>query len=172
MRETTVKTRPGEFQTMQEIERKYLVNSNSYRSEARCRYQIVQGYLNTHPERSVRVRVKDQKGYITVKGKSNEAGTLRLEWEYPIPAEEAEALLALCEPGQIDKIRYEIAYEGLIFEVDEFFGENEGLVLAEVELTQEDQPVAKPTWLGKEVTGEVRYYNAYLLKHPFNTWNQ
>tara|TARA_B100001146_G_scaffold225228_1_gene248272 strand:+ start:11922 stop:12395 length:474 start_codon:yes stop_codon:yes gene_type:complete len=156
---------------MHEIERKYLLNSNDYKTEARCQFHIVQGYLNSHPERSVRIRVKGDQGFITVKGKSNESGTLRLEWEHPIPLSEAEALLALCEPGQIDKIRYEVPYKGHIFEVDEFFGANKGLVLAEVELTHEDQEIAKPPWLGKEVTGDIRYYNSHLLTHPFNTWN-
>jgi len=118
---------------MQEIERKFLVTSEAFKKEAFQKTQIVQGFLNSHPERTVRVRIKGEKGFVTVKGISNKAGTIRTEWEKEIPVLEAEALLVLCEPGVIYKIRYEVKVGNHIFEVDEFLGENEGLTIAEID---------------------------------------
>jgi adenylate cyclase len=156
---------------MIEIERKFLVTSKVYKTEAFKKTRIEQGFLNTDPARTVRVRIKGNKGFLTVKGKSNEAGTIRTEWEKEIDAVEAESLLKLCEPGAIEKIRYEIKAGKHIFEVDEFFGDNLGLTVAEVELNSENENFLKPTWLGEEVTGDVKYYNSQLSKYPYNSWN-
>ncbi|UOK43283.1 MULTISPECIES: CYTH domain-containing protein [Flavobacterium] len=155
---------------MQETERKFLVVSDGFKAAAFTKNRIVQGYLNSHPERTVRVRIKGDKGYLTIKGKGNESGTTRLEWEKEIPLAEAELLLPLCEQGTIDKIRHEIAVGNHIYEVDVFSGENQGLVIAEIELSSESESFEKPNWLGKEVTGDQRYYNAYLSNHPFKKW--
>ena len=155
---------------MTETERKFLVLSDNFKKEAVSRERIVQGYLNSHPERTVRIRIKGDNGYLTIKGKSNAAGTTRMEWEKEIPVADAEQLLALCEKGAIDKVRYEIPIGSHTFEVDEFFGDNAGLIIAEVELADENEPFDKPAWLGREVTGDERYYNAYLSNNPYNTW--
>nr|WP_294933653.1 CYTH domain-containing protein [uncultured Flavobacterium sp.] len=155
---------------MQEIERKFLVVSDDFKSLAFTHNRIVQGYLNSHPERTVRIRVKGDKGFLTIKGKGNASGTSRLEWETEIPLTEAEQLLPLCEKGVIDKIRYEVTAGHHVFEVDVFSGDNEGLVVAEIELTSEEETFEKPHWLGKEVTGDDKYYNAYLSNHPFKDW--
>lgn len=155
---------------MIEIERKFLVASKAYKKEAQQKNRIVQGFLNTDPYRTVRVRIMGDQGFLTIKGKGNQNGTTRFEWEKEIPLNEAEALLKLAEPGAIDKIRYEVKVGDHVFEVDEFFGVNEGLVVAEVELTNEDEYFEKPTWLGLEVTGQTKYYNAQLSKKPFKEW--
>tara|TARA_R110002050_G_scaffold157464_1_gene286078 strand:- start:31301 stop:31771 length:471 start_codon:yes stop_codon:yes gene_type:complete len=155
---------------MIEIERKFLVTSNVFKNEAFKKTRIVQGYLNSHKERTVRVRLKGDKGYITVKGESSSSGLSRFEWEKEINSLEAEALLKLCESGVIDKIRYEVKVKNHIFEVDAFFGNNDGLVIAEIELNNENETFEKPDWLGEEVTGDIKYYNSYLSKHPYNTW--
>ncbi len=155
---------------MLEIERKFLILSDAYKSEAFKQTRIVQGFLNTNKERTVRVRIKGEKAFITVKGISNPEGTTRMEWEKEIPKEDAETLLAICEPNLIEKIRYEIKSGNHIFEVDEFFGENEGLVVAEIELSSENEKFTKPDWLGKEVTGDVRYYNSQLSILPYRNW--
>jgi len=152
-----------------EIERKFLVKE-TFRKYVTAEQRITQGYLSSHPERNVRVRVKGQKGFITVKGISNESGMSRFEWEKEIPLAEAEELLQLCEPTAIIKIRNIVEFAGKIFEVDEFFGENEGLILAEIELESEDEEFDKPVWLDQEVTGDIRYYNSYLSEHPFKEW--
>ncbi|KGO90331.1 CYTH domain-containing protein [Flavobacterium suncheonense] len=152
---------------MQEIERKFLVTSEEFKTLAFTQNRVVQGYLNSHPERTVRVRIKGNKGFLTVKGKGNEAGTTRLEWEKEIPLTDVELLLPLCEKGVIDKIRYEVNVGKHVYEVDVFLGDNEGLIIAEIELSSETEPFEKPEWLGEEVTGDVRYYNAYLSQHPF-----
>jgi adenylate cyclase len=154
----------------QEIERKFLVLNDGYKTEAFNAFRIRQGYLSTHFERSVRVRIKADKGYLTIKGATNESGVARFEWEKEIPVREAEELLSICEPGVIDKIRYEIKCGNYIFEVDEFFGDNHGLVIAEVELKNEDEVYSKPEWLGEEVTGAQKYYNSMLVKMPFSQW--
>ncbi|WP_424492662.1 CYTH domain-containing protein [Salinimicrobium sp. GXAS 041] len=153
---------------MQEIERKFLLLSEDFKKEAFRKTKIAQGYLNSHVERTVRVRTRNEKAFLTIKGKSGESGMSRFEWEKEIPLNEAEALLKLCEPGIIEKVRYEVRAGKHIFEVDEFFGLNEGLLLAEVELASEDEEFVKPAWLGKEVTGEREYYNSYLCKNPYN----
>lgn len=155
---------------MLEIERKYLVLSEDFKKLSTSRHYIMQGFLNSDPERTVRIRVKDDVGMITVKGKTSEDGTTRFEWETELPLDDARALLLLCEAGIIEKYRYEIPYGGLWFEVDEFLGDNQGLLLAEVELSSADQFVDKPDWLGEEVTGDIRYYNSQLGKNPFSAW--
>lgn len=155
---------------MLEIERKFLVLSNDFIKEAFTQNRIVQGYLSSNPERTVRIRIKGNKGFLTIKGKGNESGTTRLEWETEIPLEDAEKLLLLCENGVIEKVRYEIKFGKHVFEVDVFSGENEGLIMAEIELQSEEEIFEKPVWLGKEVTNDVKYYNAYLSTHPFKSW--
>jgi len=153
----------------QEIERKFLV-TGEYKSQAARSFRIVQGYLSSVTGRTVRIRIKGDKGYITIKGKSNESGLSRYEWEKEIPLNEAEELFQLCEPGAIDKTRYEIPVGKHIFEVDEFYGDNSGLTIAEIELVSEDESYLKPEWLGNEVTGDRRYYNSSLTKNPFKDW--
>ena len=155
---------------MEEIERKFLVESTDFIKESNVNNRIVQGYLNSNPERTVRVRIKGNNGFLTIKGKGNESGTSRFEWEKEITLFEAEALLQLCESGIIDKIRYEIPIGKHTFEVDVFSGENQGLIIAEVELSTENEQFEQPNWLGKEVTGDKKYYNSYLSEHPFCTW--
>ncbi|MBS9463352.1 CYTH domain-containing protein [Flagellimonas sp. 389] len=154
-----------------EIERKFLVKSSAYKNEAVSETRIVQGFLNTDPMRTVRVRIKGNKGFLTVKGESNRSGTTRFEWETEITMSEASNLIDLCEEVILEKTRFEVPFEGYIFEVDEFLGENKGLVLAEVELQHEDEVFSKPIWIGQEVTGEIKYYNSQLSKHPFKIWN-
>lgn len=155
---------------MQEIERKFLVLSDDYKKQAAAQFAIAQGYLNTHPDRTVRVRIKGEKAFLTIKGIGNQSGTTRFEWEKEIEVNEARELLALCEEGMIDKIRYEVPVNEFTYEVDEFKGDNEGLVIAEIELSDEHQKFPKPEWLGQEVTGKNEYYNAYLNKKPFKKW--
>ena len=156
---------------MQEIERKFLVLSEAFKKEAHKRTRIVQGFLNTNPERTVRVRIQGNDGFLTIKGKANKSGLTRFEWEKQIPLAEAESLLHLCEPGIIEKNRYEISVDGHTYEVDDFLGENEGLIVAEIELTSETEPFQKPDWLGKEVTGDEKYYNSNLSKNSFKYWD-
>ncbi len=155
---------------MQEIERKFLVKNENYKIQSQKKYQIAQGYLNTHPDRTVRVRIKGDKAFMTVKGIGNESGTTRFEWEKEIAVDEAKALLELCEEGIIDKIRYEVLIENHLYEIDEFQGDNAGLVVAEIELQSEHETFPKPDWLGEEVTGKNKYYNAYLSQKPFKNW--
>lgn len=154
----------------QEIEKKFLVTSDDYKREAHKQTRIVQGYLSSVPERTVRIRIKGSTGFITIKGIGNQSGASRYEWEKEIPVAEAEQLLKICEPGVIDKTRYEITSGNHVFEVDEFYGDNKGLVVAEVELENEADHFKKTNWLGKEVTGEVKYYNAMLMKEPYSKW--
>ena len=152
----------------QEIERKFLVKSEDWRVPG-TGTPYRQGYLSTVPGRSVRIRLIRDKGFITVKGIS--VGATRAEYEYEIPAGEAgEMLDNLCERPLIEKTRYRIEHQGLVWEVDEFDGDNAGLIIAEVELDREDQVVVLPDWVGKEVTGDPRYYNASLVAHPFASW--
>ncbi|MGY0217666.1 CYTH domain-containing protein [Endozoicomonadaceae bacterium StTr2] len=153
----------------QEIERKFLVKRD-FKSEAHSELRIVQGYLNSDPERTVRVRIKGDKGFLTVKGISNATGTSRYEWEREISVDEAGELLLLCESGTIDKTRYLVTYGKHVFEVDEFYGDNDGLLIAEVELGSETEHFEKPEWLGEEVTGDNRYYNSALKKNPYKFW--
>jgi adenylate cyclase len=155
---------------MIEIERKFLVTSDDFKAAAFTKNRIAQGYLSSIPERNVRVRIKGDKGFLTIKGASNESGLSRFEWEKEIPLDEARALLKLCEKGIIDKTRFEVKIGNNIFEVDEFYGENEGLIIAEIELESETETFEKPIWLGKEVTNDNRYYNSFLSKNPFVSW--
>ena len=155
---------------MTEIECKFLVTPTDFISESTTQFRIVQGYLNSNPERTVRVRIKGDKGFLTIKGKGNESGLSRFEWEKEISVIEAEALLALCEKGVIDKTRYEVPMGNHTYEVDIFTGENEGLTVAEIELQSENESFKKTNWLGKEVTSDERYYNAYLSNNPFKSW--
>ena len=150
-----------------EIERKFLVEGDDWREAAGTTYR--QGYLSTVKERTVRVRVAEDKGYLTIKGLSQ--GVTRTEYEYEIPRRDAEEMLEhLCERPLIEKRRHQIDYGGMTWEVDVFFGHNEGLVLAEVELQSEDQTVAYPPWIGQEVTDDPRYFNANLVQHPYREW--
>ncbi len=153
----------------QEIERKFLVKGN-FKDQSVKQTRIVQGYLSSVPERTVRVRIKGEKGFLTVKGVGNESGASRFEWEIEIPLSDARDLLDICESGVIDKTRYIVRLGKHTFEVDEFYGENEGLVIAEVELEYEDEVFEKPEWLGEEVTGYIQYYNSMLMKKPYNKW--
>lgn len=150
-----------------EIERKFLLKEGAWRNEKGTKYR--QGYLNIAKERTVRVRIIDDDGYLTVKGVSR--GAVRVEYEYEIPVAEAEAMLDdLCEKPLIEKMRYKIEFHGLVWEADEFFGENLGLLVAEVELESEDQSFVKPEWVGEEVTEDPKYYNANLIHHPYSKW--
>ena len=155
---------------MIEIERKFLVTTKDFKKEAKRKTRIIQGFLNTDKERTVRIRLRGNQGFITVKGMSSDDGVSRFEWEKEISETEAEALLKLCEKGVIEKIRHEVEIGNHIFEVDEFFGDNQGLIVAEVELDHVSETFEKPLWLGQEVTGDIKYYNSQLSQHPFNSW--
>lgn len=155
---------------LQEIERKFKVKNDAYKAEAVKVVRITQGYLSSVPERTVRIRLKDEEAFITIKGATNDRGTTRFEWEKSISVSEALQLLSLCEKGVIDKRRYIVPVGKYTFEVDEFYGDNEGLVMAEIELPDENTTFTKPDWLGEEVTGDGRYYNAMLVKKPFKHW--
>ena len=152
-----------------EIERKFLVNDD-FRHFSTAETRIVQGYLSSVPERTVRIRIKGDKGFITIKGIGNVSGATRYEWEREIPVSDAKELLSLCEPGVIDKTRFLVKHGEHTFEIDEFYGENEGLTVAEIELDSEGEEFDRPVWLGTEVTGDIKYYNSMLMKNPFNTW--
>ena len=154
-----------------EIERKFLVNGD-FKRHASNSFEIVQGYLNSTPERSVRIRIKGDKGFLTIKGMGNESGVSRYEWETEIKKEDALDLLKLCEPGAIHKIRYLIPSGEHEFEVDELFDENAGLIIAEIELSHEDEGFERPDWLGREITGLPQYYNAVLMKNPYSKWKK
>ena len=153
-----------------EIERKFLVKDDSYKAMAYSSSRIAQGYICSGRGRTVRIRIRDGKGYLTIKGPSDVKGLGRYEWEKEIPLQEAQELMRLCEPGMIDKTRYLVKSGKHVFEVDEFYGENEGLTIAEVELESEDESYEKPDFIGEEVTGDVRYYNSFLMKNPFTRW--
>ncbi len=152
-----------------EIERKFLVKSGSWR-EGPAGEWICQGYLCTDPERTVRVRVKGDRGYLTVKGASR--GIERAEFEYPVPLEDAKALLAMCRGPLLEKVRHERQVGGHLWEIDEFRGENEGLVIAEIELEEEGEEFEMPEWAGEEVSEDPRYYNACLARHPWREWGR
>ena len=154
----------------QEIERKFLVKDSSYKDMAVSSSRIIQGYICSERGRTERVRIRDNKGFLTIKGASADNGLSRYEWEHEIPVDEARELMKLCQPGMIDKTRYLVKFGKHIFEVDEFYGENEGLVVAEVELATVDEKHEVPPFLGEEVTGQVKYYNSFLMKCPFKTW--
>lgn len=155
---------------MIEIERKFLVTSDAFKEQAYAQKRISQGYLNSDPERTVRIRIANDKGFLTIKGKGSESGMSRFEWEKEIPVDEAKSLLALSEKGAIDKTRFEIKLGDHTYEVDEFYGDNQGLIMAEIELSSETEVFEKPDWLGEEVTNDERFYNAYLSKNPFKSW--
>lgn len=157
---------------MLEIERKFAVKSTNFLANAKESYKITQGYLNTDKNRTVRVRIKGNNGFITVKGISSADGLSRFEWEKEINIKDAEALLLLCEDFVIDKTRYIIPFDAVVFEVDVFEGANKGLVVAEVELESTEQQFEKPEWLGEELTGDERFYNAYLSNVPFTSWDR
>ncbi|SNR17571.1 CYTH domain-containing protein [Tenacibaculum jejuense] len=154
-----------------EIERKFLVKDNRFINEASKKVYIKQGFLNSDKERVVRVRLKDDQGFLTIKGKSNASGTTRFEWEKEIPKTEAEDLFNLCEKGIIEKYRYLVIIDNHTYEVDEFLGDNLGLIVAEIELSSENENFVKPDWLDKEVTGETKYYNSNISKLPYKDWS-
>lgn len=154
-----------------EIERKFLVKGE-YKHLASRSFRIAQGYLCTSSGRTVRIRIKANHGYITIKGKRSESGLSRFEWEKEIPLNEAQELLLLCKPTIIDKTRYEVVFEGQTYEVDEFYGENEGLTIAELEFESEESTFTKPDWLGEEVTQHKCYNNSFLSKSPFSQWKE
>ena len=151
-----------------EIERKFLVRGDFHR-EAVTAYRIIQGYISSSEGHTVRVRLRNQQGFLTIKGPSLDGGVSRFEWEKEISADDAMQLLQLCEV-KIDKTRYLVPFAGHTFEVDEFYGDNQGLVVAEIELQSPDEPFEKPYWLGEEVTGDKKYYNAHLCKKPYKDW--
>ena len=153
---------------MVEIERKFLIKNEYWKSFVTSKKEIRQGYLNSYYERTVRVRIKGDKGMLTIKGKNNNA--TRLEFEYEIPLTDARALLNLCEKPIIEKIRYIVEQNNKIWEVDIFEGENDGLKVAEVELNDENESIVLPDWIGEEVTSDTRYFNSNLIKHPFSKW--
>jgi len=152
-----------------EIERKFLV-SGDFMTEATEETEIVQGYLSRSPERTVRIRIMGDTGFITIKGKAGESEVARYEWEKEIPAKDARELLSLCEPFPVTKTRYLVPFRNHVFEVDVFHGENQGLVLAEIELSAIGEEFEKPLWLGKEVTSDPRYFNSALSTNPFRNW--
>jgi len=149
-----------------EIERKFLVSGTAWKNAAGVAFR--QGYLNRDKHRTVRVRVAGDAAFLTIKGVS--VGATRSEFEYPIPLADAQALLTLCDGPVIDKVRYRVEVDGTVWEVDAFAGDNAGLVVAEVELLREDQPFARPHWLGEEVTHDARYFNSNLASHPYRAW--
>ena len=154
-----------------EIERKFLVKG-AFKQHVTNHFKIVQGFLSSVPERTVRVRIKDDKGFLTIKGIGNNTGMSRYEFEKEIAVDDAKDLLEICEKGVIDKTRYIIpTNNNLFFEIDEFHGDNKGLIIAEIELPSENTPFKKPNWLGKEVTGIVKYYNSTISKNPYKNWN-
>jgi CYTH domain-containing protein len=155
---------------MIEIERKFLVKDYSFENEAVTSRAIKQGFLSTDPNRTVRIRVEETRGFITVKGISTDGGVSRFEWENPLSKAAAEALFKLCLPGKIEKTRHVVSVGSHLFEVDVFGGDNQGLIVAEVELSEPNQAFEKPAWLGVEVTGEKKYYNASLSQHPYKDW--
>lgn len=157
---------------MQEIERKFLVKNLNFKKEATSSNTIRQAFISRHPERTVRVRQYGEKAFLTIKGNSSEDGTTRTEWEQEISIQDAMQLFDLCESGEIHKERYLVQLEDFTFEVDEFFGENQGLIIAEIELNSANQAFPKPNWLGKEVTGDVRFYNSQLSKNPFSSFKE
>ena len=157
---------------MEEIERKFLVRNTDFMKAAKSKVLIVQGFLNTEPERTIRIRKKGNKAQLTVKGLSSEDGLSRFEWEHDIMASEAEQLFELCEPYLIRKTRYEIEVGEVVYEVDVFHDRNKGLIIAEVELESKEQEFDRPDWIGEEVTGQIRYYNSFISKNPYDSWGK
>ena len=155
---------------MIEIERKFLVKNKTYKSESIKKQLITQGYLSSDPKRSVRIRICEQNAFITIKGKTSTSGTSRYEWEKEINVEDAKQLMLLCLEGIVTKIRYVIPFKNHTFEVDEFLKDNSGLVIAEIELSNENEDFERPRWLGKEVTGIKKYYNSQLSQNAYVNW--
>ena len=155
-----------------EIERKFLVTNDSYKAMAFTHQKVKQGYISSARGKTVRVRIMDNKGFLTIKGPSDDKGLGRYEWEKEIPVNEAEELMRLCEPGMIDKTRHLVKSGKHIVEVDEFHGDNEGLVVAEIELAYEEEPYERPDFLGDEVTGDTKFYNSFLMRFPFKLWHK
>lgn len=155
---------------MLEIERKFLVKSDAFKNKAFAKKRLTQGYLNSNPHRTVRIRIADESAFITIKGIPDEAGVVRFEWEKEIEKKDAEALLTLAEEGVIDKTRFLVKAGQHTYEVDEFYGDNAGLLLAEIELKDPKEAFIKPEWIGEEVTGDINYYNSQLSKNPFLKW--
>ncbi len=153
-----------------EIERKFLIKNDDFKKESIKAIRITQRYLCSVPERTVRVRIKGDKGFITIKGIGSDSGASRFEWEKEISVKDAKELFKICEQGTIDKTRYNVKSNKHTFEVDEFHGENSGLIVGEVELSSEDEKFEKPKWLGNEVTGDEKYFNSMLIKYPFSNW--
>jgi len=153
-----------------EIERKFLIQKKEFKKVCHKKKHIIQGFLNSNKNRIVRVRIIDNEGFITIKGISDKSGTTRFEWEKNIPLKEAKELMNLCEKGIIEKIRHYHTFGENIFEIDEFLGTNEGLIVAEIELTDKNQDFLKPDYLGEEVTNDKRYYNSNLSKNSYKTW--
>ena len=157
---------------MIEIERKFLVKSNDFKTNSHRKTRIIQGFLNTDKERTVRIRLRDDSGTLTVKGESTNDGLTRFEWETKLSKNDAEALLKLCEKGIIEKVRYEVNFGKHVYEIDEFIADNLGLIIAEIELKEESEAFLKPVWLGEEVTGNIKYYNSQLSKNPYKNWRK
>ena len=155
---------------MIEIERKFLVKNDNFKHEAIRALKMTQGYLSKDPMRTVRIRISGEQAFITVKGEASKSGASRFEWEKSILVEEAQNLIAMCLDGVINKIRHYVQYGNHLFEVDEFLDDNHGLIVAEVELDNENEVFKCPEWLGKEVTGKKKYYNSQLSQNPFRRW--
>ncbi|MFK5889582.1 MAG: CYTH domain-containing protein [Flavobacteriaceae bacterium] len=153
-----------------EIERKFLVNSEDYKKDSYKNYEIIQGFISTSKNAVVRIRIADAKAFITIKGRSNNSGISRYEWEKEIELKEGQDLLALSNTSLIKKTRYLVKIKNHIFEVDEFKDDNKGLVIAEIELNSENENFTKPDWLGEEVTGKEKYYNVLLAQNPYKNW--
>ena len=153
-----------------ERERKFLIKDDTFKDIYSHKVVIIQGFLSTVPERTVRIRISGNKGFLTIKGIGNDSGVSRYEWEKEIDIQDAQDLLKICEPGKIEKTRFFVKSGPHTFEIDEFLGENNGLVIAEIELSSEYEKFEKPVWLGEEVTGILKYYNAMLAKNPFKNW--
>tara|TARA_R110002074_G_scaffold141650_12_gene288108 strand:+ start:743 stop:1216 length:474 start_codon:yes stop_codon:yes gene_type:complete len=153
-----------------EIERKFLITNTNFKKESYQKKYIQQGFLNSDKNRVVRVRIIEEKAYLTIKGVSDKSGTSRFEWEKEISVQEAKVLMKLCEKGVIEKYRYFHKLENHVFEIDEFLGDNDGLIIAEVEIKNKNEVFIKPSYLGKEVTGNEKYYNSNLSKVPFKNW--
>lgn len=156
---------------MLEIERKFLP-CGEWRNQIKKSYQIAQGYMCADAIRTVRVRIRDDKAFLTIKGRSSDNGFSRYEWEKEIPLNEGRELFTLCQPEKIEKIRHEVIFGGKKFEIDEFLEDNKGLVIIEIELNSENEQFEKPDWLGMEVTGDPRYYNSYLTRNPYKDWQK
>ena len=154
-----------------EIERKFLVEGE-FRKDAFQKKRITQGYFSTSPGRTVRIRISDDKGFITIKGGVHKSGAGRYEWEMEIELDDAQDLMGLCDAGVIEKARYLIKCGNHTFEVDEFYGDNDGLVVAEVELESPDEQIKTPEWLGREVTHDNRFFNAALARNPYKNWEE